>query len=544
MRKKFIKYSIGSLLFVGVASLFWQPVLWLLVMIIPLILCGIYDMFQTRHTVWHNFPLIGRGRWVMEMLRPPLQQYFVESDIEGTPISRMFRSVVYQRAKQELDTVPFGTKVDVYRVGYEWMDHSMAAIDKKTLGNDLKVEVGGPDCSKPYSASILNISAMSFGALSSNAILALNGAAKIGGFAHNTGEGGISPYHLKKGGDLIWQVGTGYFGCRTKDGKFSEELFKEKAAIESVKMIELKLSQGAKPGHGGILPAVKNTPEIAGIRGIEPYTVVDSPPVHSAFSTPVELTQFIKKLRDLSGGKPVGLKLCIGRRSEFVAFCKAMAETGIKPDFITIDGGEGGTGASPIEYTNSVGMPLREGLAFAVDCLAGFDLKKDIKVIASGKILTGFQMIKHLALGADMCNSARGMMLALGCIQSLECNTNKCPVGITTQDPELIGGLVVDDKERRVANFHQGTVKSVIDLLAASGLDNITSMNRSHIHRRVSATEVRRYDEIYSYITTGALLQEPFPERFKLEMQESSSHCFSPLVCIANYGGELKEVSE
>lgn len=544
MRKKFILYSIASLCVIGSIAYFWQPVLWLLALIVPIILCGVYDILQTSHTLLRNFPVIGRGRWVMEALRPPLHQYFVESDIEGVPFNRMFRSVVYQRSKQELDTVPFGTKVDVYRVGYEWMDHSLTTIGKENFSGDLRVTVGGADCRKPYSASIFNISAMSFGALSKNAVLALNGAARIGSFAHNTGEGGISPYHLEKGGDLIWQIGTAYFGCRLKDGDFSGELFMEKAALENVKMIELKLSQGAKPGHGGILPAAKNTPEIAGIRGVKPYTQIDSPPTHSAFSTPKEMMHFIQKLRELSGGKPIGFKLCIGRRSEFVAICKAMVETKIKPDFITVDGGEGGTGAAPVEYTNSVGMPLRDGLAFVVDCLTGFDLKKDIKIIVSGKILTGFHLIKNLALGADLCNSARSMMLALGCIQALECNRNKCPTGITTQDPELIKGLVVDDKEKRVANYHRETIKSVTELLAASGLKSAVKLNRSHIHRRTSSTETRRYDEIFPYIQPGDLLEAPYPERFEHEMKEAAVDSFAPAVCIACCGRELQEVSD
>ena len=543
MRDEFIKYSIGTICAVGLIAYFWPPVLWALLVIVPLILCGVYDMLQTKHTLWRNFPVVGRGRWVMEALRPPLHQYFVESDIEGVPVNRMFRSVVYQRAKKEQDTVPFGTKVDVYRVGYEWMDHSLTAINAKNANHDLRVTVGGPECRKPYSASIFNISAMSFGSLSKNAVLALNGGAKIGGFAHNTGEGGVSPYHLEKGGDLIWQVGTGYFGCRTKNGNFSEELFGKVSVLENIKMIEIKLSQGAKPGHGGILPALKNTPEIAEIRGVEPHTQVNSPPVHTTFATPVELMHFIKKLRELSGGKPTGFKLCLGRRSEFVAICKAMIETGIRPDFITVDGGEGGSGAAPLEYTNSVGMPLRDSLAFIIDCLTGFDVKKDIKVIASGKIISGFQVIKNLALGADLCNSARGMMLALGCIQSLRCNLNTCPIGIATQDPSLTKGLVIADKEERVAGYQEETVKSVVELLAASGFESTEKLNRSHIYRRVSSSEIRRYDEVFPYVGTGSLLEAPYPVRFEHEMIESAPDSFSPAVCIAYYGRKLKEVN-
>lgn len=542
MRKKFVMYSIGSLCFISAAAYFWPPILWSMAVIVPLILCGIYDIVQTKHTIWRNFPVIGRGRWVMEILRPPIHQYFVESNTDGTPISRMFRSVVYQRAKGQRDTVPFGTKLDVYRIGYEWMDHSLSALRDQAMNHDLRVTVGGTECKKTYQASLLNISAMSFGALSQNAILALNGGAKMGGFAHNTGEGSVSPYHLRPGGDLIWQIGTGYFGCRGKSGHFSEDLFKTQSAHENIKMIEIKLSQGAKPGHGGILPADKNTPEIAEIRGVPPHTRVDSPPTHSSFSSPIKMMLFIQKLRTLSDGKPVGFKICVGRRGEFVAICKAMLETGIRPDFITVDGGEGGTGAAPLEYTNSVGTPLREALAFVVDILMGFDLKKDIKVIASGKIFTGFHMIKNLALGADLCNSARGMMLALGCIQALECNSNKCPTGVATQDPAFTKGLVVSEKERRVASFHKKTIESLVELLAASGLRHPSQLNRSHIHRRVSATEVLRYDEIFPYLSPGSLLKPPYPKRFRHEMQEATAESFMPSACTAFVGQELREI--
>jgi len=542
LRRQFILYSIGNLLVIGAGSYFWSPVLWTLLFIIPIILLGAFDILQKSHTLWRNFPVIGHGRWVMELLRPPIYQYFVESNTGGTPINRVFRSVVYQRSKGALDTVPFGTELDVYRVGYEWMDHSLSALQYEALNHDLRVMIGGPDCNFPYEASLLNISAMSFGALSQNAILALNGGAKIGGFYHNTGEGSVSPHHLKPGGDLSWQVGTGYFGCRNAEGFFSEDLFSKTALLENIKMIEIKLSQGAKPGHGGILPAGKNTPEIAKIRGVEPHTCVVSPPTHTAFSSPVELMAFLRKLRVLSGGKPVGFKLCVGRRSEFVAICKAMVKTGTHPDFITVDGGEGGTGAAPLEYTNSVGSPLREGLSFVVDCLMGFDLKKKVKVIASGKIFTGFHMVKNLALGADLCHSARGMMLALGCIQALKCNSNDCPTGITTQNPTFTKGLVVTDKEKRVANFHKETISSLVELLAAAGLKHPGQLNRSHIHRRISATEVRRYDEIFPYIPTGSLLDSPYPERFRHEMEEAMAESFAPVICTALVGDALQEV--
>jgi len=498
------------LLGIPALSFYWPPLLWLLLIVLPVAALAHYDAFVSRRSLPRNFPVLGRLRYLMEALRPKIYQYFVESDIDGRPINRVFRSLVYQRSKREIDTVPFGTQFEVYRPGYEWMNHSLAPGDPQSCNCDLRVLVGGPQCERPYDASILNISAMSFGALSRNAILALSGGAELGGFAHNTGEGGISPYHLEGGGDLIWQVGTGYFGCRNADGEFSPEMFREGARLDAVKMIEIKLSQGAKPGHGGILPAVKNSEEIAGIRRVEPGTDVISPPAHSAFGSPLEMMDFIAQLRDLSGGKPIGFKLCVGSRHEFMAICKAMIATGIRPDFITVDGGEGGTGAAPTEYTNSIGTPLREGLALVVDALIGFDLKKDIRVLASGKIFSGFHAIRALALGADMVNSARGMMLALGCIQALECNRNTCPTGVATQDPALYRGLIVSEKRRRVANYHAETVRSIAELLTASGLENPTELKRSSILRRVSNERVRSLEEIFPYPETGCLLrQEP-----------------------------------
>jgi len=527
MRRQFLVLSVIVVAGVIGLSMYWPVAWWAMVVVAPLVLLGLYDMLQREHTIIRNFPILGRGRFMMESLRPKIYQYFVESDVDGTPINRVFRSLVYQRAKRELDTVPFGTEFDVYEVGYEWMNHSMGALDPHAVDHSPRVEVGGPDCALPYSASILNISAMSFGALSQNAILALNGGAALGGFAHNTGEGGISPYHLEPGGDLIWQIGTGYFGCRHKDGTFSSETFAERAAHDAVKMIEIKLSQGAKPGHGGILPAGKNTPFIAGIRDVEPHTDVVSPPAHSAFGNPLEMMEFAQHLRELSGGKPVGFKLCLGVHSEFVSVCKAMLETGIKPDFITVDGGEGGTGAAPPEYTNSVGVPLRDGLAFVVDCLMGFDLKKDIRVIASGKMITGFDIVRALALGADMANSARAMMLALGCIQALECNRNTCPTGIATQDPNLMAGLVVSDKRVRVANYHAETVKSVAELLAAAGLTASQDLRRWHVFRRCSMQQIVRYDELYPYPEAGCLLRGEPPERMRRDFEEASADTFA-----------------
>ena len=538
MRTKFVVTSIIVLALIYWLQLFFSAALWSLVLVSPLIAVGLYDMFQHEHSVLRNFPLIGRGRWLMEFIRPYVRQYLIESDTDGTPINRMFRSIVYQRAKGDRETVPFGTRVDTYRSGYEWIGHSLSAIDVADINSDLRVHVGGSACRQPYQASIFNISAMSFGALSQNAILALNAGAKRGGFYHNTGEGGISDYHLQHGGDLVWQIGTSYFGCRDILGNFSAEDFRQKASLESVRMIEIKLSQGAKPGHGGILPAEKNSPEIAKIRGIEAGAQVNSPPMHSAFDSPIGLVEFIAQLRELSGAKPIGFKISIGRKSEFIAICKAMHETGIYADFITVDGGEGGTGAAPLEYVNSIGMPLREALAFVDDCLTGFGLRSQIRVIASGKILTGFHLIKNLALGADICNSGRGMMFALGCVHSLTCNSNHCPTGVATQNPKLFGGLVVEDKTLRVAQFHARTVQATADIIASAGLHHTSELNRTHIYRRTSQEAIRRYDQIFPYMKQGALLSDTVPDAFKLDCDEAQSSSFSPKHCLTDINGD------
>jgi glutamate synthase domain-containing protein 2 len=499
VRELFILSSIIVIVAIAAIYTIWTPIIWSLIVVGPIIFMGCIDIFQTKHAIKRNFPVLGRLRYLLESIRPEIMQYFVETDTEGRPINRIFRNLVYQRAKKVNDTTPFGTQMDVYRSGYEWMDHSIYAINSSKLDESPRVMVGGPDCKQPYSASILNISAMSFGSLSKNAVLALNTGAKMGGFAHNTGEGGISPYHKQPGGDLIWQIGTGYFGCRTKDGKFNPDTFKKNAAGDSVKMIEIKISQGAKPGHGGILPAIKNTEEIAAIRHVEPHTAVHSPPAHLAFHDPESLVQFVKQLRDLSNGKPVGFKLCVGKKQEFIDICHAMNASQIYPDFITIDGGEGGTGAAPVEFSNSMGMPLRDGLAFAYDTLIELGLKDKIKIIASGKIISSFQMAKALALGADMCNSARAMMMAVGCIQALQCNSNTCPTGVATQNKSLMKGLVVKDKAERVASYHLETVKSFIELIGAAGIKSPGELNRKHINRRVNMNSVLRYDEIYPY---------------------------------------------
>jgi glutamate synthase domain-containing protein 2 len=476
----------------------WKPFFWTLVVTLPLIIVGIFDTQNKKQAIKNNFPVIGHFRYLLEQFRPEIQQYFVETDTEGAPINRMFRSLIYQRAKNITDTVPFGTKVDTYNLGYEWMSHSIYPKDVEELDDNPRVMIGGKSCSKPYSASLLNVSAMSFGALSQNAVLAMNKGAKLGGFAQNTGEGGISPYHLQNGGDLIWQIGTGYFGCRTKDGNFNPVTFEKKALLDHVKMIELKLSQGAKPGHGGILPGVKNTEEIAKIRDVEPFVDIHSPNYHKAFSDAGGLLRLIEQMRKLSGDKPVGFKLCIGHPEEFEDICKAMVSLNILPDFITVDGGEGGTGAAPVEFSNSLGMPLREGLHTVNKLLIEYNLKNEIKIIASGKILSAFHMVRVFALGADLCNSARAMMMAIGCIQALQCNTNTCPVGVATQNKSLMKGLNVEDKAVRLNNYHRRTIFALQELLAASGLKSHREITKKHIIKRVSNTSVISYEDIYS----------------------------------------------
>ncbi|WP_452221202.1 FMN-binding glutamate synthase family protein [Lacinutrix salivirga] len=517
VREYFIIISVVITVSIILLAQFWTPILWLFLLVGPLIILGIVDISQTKHTIRRNFPVIGRLRYVLESIRPEIMQYFVETDTEGRPINRILRSLVYRRAKGQNDTEPFGTQLNIYHSGYEWLEHSMyAKKNPQNIGEFPRLHIGGKDCKQPYSSSFLNISAMSFGSLSDNAIMALNKGAKMGNFAHNTGEGGISDYHLKHGGDLIWQIGTGYFGCRKDDGTFNEVTYRENAIRPEVKMIEIKLSQGAKPGHGGMLPAIKNTEEIAKIRHIKPHVAVHSPPSHSAFEDPIQLMYFIKKLRDLSEGKPVGFKLCLGRKQEFMDFCEAMIATDIRPDFITVDGGEGGTGAAPVEFSNSMGMPLREGLVFVHDTLVGFGLRKDIKVIVAGKIITGFHMARAIALGADGCNSARAIMLSIGCIQALQCNSNTCPVGVATQNKSLVKGLVVDDKAPRAKRYHDATIQSFLELIAAAGLNGPNELDRSHISKRVGSFDIKTYDEIYPYVEEGSLLNiHSIPEEYK-----------------------------
>ncbi|GAB3014362.1 FMN-binding glutamate synthase family protein [Niabella terrae] len=518
MRRVFIFVSITALIISFLLGYYFSKnwyVLFAGVLVVSVM--GYYDMIQTKHSIRRIYPVFGRLRYVMEELRPKIYQYFVESDIDGRPLNRIDRSTVYQRAKQDNDMMPFGTQLDVYAPGYEWICHSIAPKNFNTLDHNPRVKFGNKDCAQPYMGSILNVSAMSYGSLSANAVEAMNGGAAIGGFAQNTGEGGLSDFHLKQGGDLIWQIGTGYFGCRDEKGFFSPELFAKKAHLPSVKMIEVKISQGAKPGHGGILPAAKNTEEIARIRHIIPGTTVESPPYHTAFDSPRGLIGFIRELRALSGGKPIGFKLCIGHKSEFMAICKAMISQDTYPDFITVDGGEGGTGAAPQEFSNYVGAPLLDGLAFVDDVLNGLNIRHHIKIIASGKITTGFHIARAAALGADACNCARAMMLAVGCIQALLCNTNRCPTGVATQDPKLTRGLVVDDKKHRVANYHKNTLKTFVELIGAAGLTGMDDVTRSHVYRRTSLTAMFTFEEIFPSVKPGSFLQGTIPEKYKAD---------------------------
>lgn len=522
MRQTFVLFTFLSLILITALSVLFHAFLWAFVVLAPIVMLGIYDMFQTKHSIRRLYPVLGRFRYLLESIRPEIQQYFVESETSGAPIAREFRSLIYQRAKGERDTRPFGTIFDVNRSGYEWMNHSMQPKHLTDLSP--RIKFGGPDCLKPYMSSPLNISAMSYGALSKNAILALNSGAKIGGFSHNTGEGSMSPYHLEHGGDIVWQLGTGYFGCRDAEGNFDPESFKENATKDVVKMIEIKLSQGAKPGHGGILPAAKLTEEIAAIRHVPMGADVVSPPAHSAFSTPTELLHFVKQLRELSGGKPIGFKFCVGRRDEFLGICKAMIETGITPDFITVDGGEGGTGAAPTEMTNSVGTPVRDGLIFVNNALIGFGLRSRMRIIASGKMFSAFHILRAIALGADTVNSARGMMLSLGCIQARTCNTDHCPTGIATQNPSRNKAIVVTDKAQRVANFQRETVANLVELVGAAGLNGIHELKPKHINRRIQGAEVKNYAQIYPTIKPGSLLEESnIPEDWHYDMTQANA---------------------
>jgi glutamate synthase domain-containing protein 2 len=494
----------------AVVSGYYLPGVWAIPFFcvsLTLSLVGLYDLAQPLHSVRRNYPIIGRLRWFFEEIRPEIRQYLIEGENDKTPFSRSQRSLVYARAKNERSDRAFGTLVDVYQNGYEYIAHSTRPAPTPDPAG-FRVRIGGDDCTQPYMASIFNISAMSFGALSANAIRALNKGAKLGGFAHDTGEGSISRYHREFGGDLIWEIGSGYFGCRTADGMFDPHTFAEKAADPQIKMIEIKLSQGAKPGHGGILPAKKITPEISVTRGVPMGEDCISPARHRAFNTPIELMNFIAQLRRLSKGKPVGFKLCVGQPWEFMAIVKAMRVTGIQPDYIVVDGAEGGTGATPLEFADHIGMPMRESLLFVHNTLVGAGLRHKIKIGAAGKIVSGFDIAAVLALGADWTNAGRGFMFALGCIQSLSCHTNRCPVGVATQDPMRQRALAVPDKAERVYNFHRNTLHALAELMAAAGLEHPSQIGPHHLVRRVSPTDIRLFSQLHMFLQEGELLTD------------------------------------
>jgi glutamate synthase domain-containing protein 2 len=508
-----------------------------LLVCMSLVALGVHDLRQTRRAILRNYPVIGHMRFLLEFIRPEIRQYFIESDSEAAPFSRAQRSLVYQRAKAQPDNHPFGTHLDVSRQGYEWINHSMQPSVVPT--HDFRVWIGGtPEapstskspCTQPYAASIFNISAMSFGALSANAILALNAGARHGGFAHDTGEGSISEHHRTHGGDLIWEIGSGYFGCRNPDGSFNADFFEVNARDAQVKMIEIKLSQGAKPGHGGILPGSKVTPEIARARGVPVGVDCVSPARHSAFSTPVEMLEFIARLRELSGGKPVGFKFCLGHPWEWFAIVKAMLQTGITPDFIVVDGAEGGTGAAPVEFSDHVGAPMQEGLSLVHNTLVGAGLRERIKLGCAGKVISAFDIARMMALGADWVNAARGFMFALGCIQAQTCHTGQCPTGVTTQDPLRQQALVVHDKAERVWMFHESTLHALMELVQAAGLQHPNELTARHIMRRISDTEVRMLSQLLMQMPPGALLQDnmdALPEVFQTHWPASSAGRFA-----------------
>jgi glutamate synthase domain-containing protein 2 len=499
----------------------WWPLIFL-----TLSLVGLYDLLQQQHAILRNYPIIGHLRFMFETIRPEIRQYFLESETEAAPFSRAQRSLVYARAKGQSDKRPFGTQLDTRAVGYEWINHSMAPTVLQS--HDFRVMVGGSACTQPYSMSLFNISAMSFGALSANAIMALNQGAKLGGFAHDTGEGSISRHHRAYGGDLIWEIGSGYFGCRDANGRFSAERFVENVRSEQVKMVEIKLSQGAKPGHGGVLPGPKVTEEIAEARGVQVGEDCVSPAAHSSFSTPMELMQFVQQLRTLSEGKPVGFKLCIGHPWEWFGIVKAMLESKILPDFIVVDGAEGGTGAAPLEFSDHMGMPMQEGLRLVHNTLVGAGLREHIRLGASGKIVSAFDMARTLSLGADWCNSARGFMFALGCIQAQACHTGHCPTGVTTQDPKRQMALVVPSKAQRVHQFHAHTLEALQELMQAAGLKKPNDITPQHVMRRVSETQVVRLSELIETLAPNALLQDDLsqlPAVFK-DWQRASANRF------------------
>lgn len=513
-----------SILFAAVEWLRWG-----LILTAPLLLVAVWDFFQRKHTLRRNYPLLARVRWIMEDLRPFARAYVVEGDLEGRPFNHDERSLVYARAKGQLDSHPFGTELDVYSEEYEWLAHSI--IPNEQAPAEWRVNVGSSQCSQPYSASLLNISAMSFGSLSANAIMALNKGAAAGQFYHDTGEGGLSRYHRSHGGDLVWEIGSGYFGCRNTDGSFDPEKFAETASDPQVKMVEIKLSQGAKPGHGGVLPGPKVTREIADARGVPIGRDVISPAAHSTFSTPMELLEWADQLRQLSGGKPIGIKLCVGKPHEIFAICKAMIETGIRLDYVVVDGAEGGTGAAPVEFSNRVGMPLREGLILVRNALVGTGLKNEIKIAAAGKVHSGAGLAMNLGLGADWCNAGRAFMFALGCVQSMQCHTDRCPTGIATQDATRQRGLVVPTKAERVTRFQRHTLHALREMVVAMGLDNPWQIEPCHISERQNSARSDTIDNIYGFIEDRQLLSDPKSTQYARSWAAAQAHTFGETAC-------------
>ena len=526
--QRYLAYAVTVLLTACmlVLALSWPMAWWGVALFGALAVLGTWDVLQTRSTLRRNYPVLAHFRYGLESVGPEIRQYFIEGDTAEVPFSRQQRSLVYQRAKGVMDVVPFGSQQDVYSVDYEWINHSMAPTHVDS--HDFRVVIGAGSA-QPYSASVFNISAMSFGALSANAVRALNEGARRGGFYHDTGEGSISPYHREKGGDLVWEIGSGYFGCRDEEGRFSEARFVENARSPQVKMIELKLSQGAKPGHGGVLPAAKVSAEISATRGVPMGHDCVSPAKHSAFSTPVELLQFIARLRELSGGKPTGFKLAIGHPWEWFGIAKAMQETGLLPDFIVVDGAEGGTGAAPAEFIDHVGVPMHEALLLVHNTLVGLNLRDKVRLGAAGKIISAFDIARTMAMGADWCNAARGFMFALGCIQSQSCHNDRCPTGVATQDPKRWKHLDVPDKSVRVQQFHDNTLKALRDMLCAAGLDHPQQLGPEHILRRVSPIEVRSLASLYRFLEPGELLDRvPAHAVFRDFWADARSDVFAP----------------
>lgn len=508
----------------GAALAVWAPLwLWPWAVLPVLVIVGACDL-RSHHNVLRNYPILGHLRYMMEFVRPELRQYFFESDTNGRPFSREQRDIVNARADGGSDTSPFGTRRDVEDPGFSFLQHSMAprVVDSRYA----RIIIGGPQCRQPYDSSRLNISAMSFGSLSGNAVAAMNLGAKLGNFAQDTGEGAISPHHRKHGGDLIWEVASGYFGCRRQDGSFDPETFQKKACAKQVKMVEIKISQGAKPGHGGLLPGAKVNQEIATTRGIPAGQDCLSPASHPEFDTPVGLLEFMARLRELCGGKPVGFKLCLGRRSEFMGVCKAMLETGILPDFITVDGAEGGTGAAPAEYSDFIGTYINDALPFVHNCLTGIGKRDDIVIIASGKVALGFDMVEKIALGADMCNSARAFMFAVGCIQAQRCHTNTCPTGVTTQDPARTRSLEVNGKAIRVRNYHQATVQSFLNIVGTLGFDSPDQLGPEHLYYQREHGSTRSYSDMHPKVESGDFLDGVLPEDYAHDWQQASAQRF------------------